>query len=187
MSGNHSVLVLNADYRPLSLFPLSVCSWQDAVKAMFSERVDVAEFYDEYISSPSMSMQIPSVIVLKNFVAGFRHPPFTRRNLYLRDMYECQYCGREGHIHGVRRGVRLTMDHVYPKSKGGPKSWENIVACCANCNGIKGDSPLETVGFSLKNKPYQPNMWELWRASRELSAGIGHIPDQWMTYLQPEK
>lgn len=186
MDPSHNVLVLNADYRPLCYFPLSVCSWQDAVRAMFTGRVDVAEFYEEYIHSPSFSIKIPSVIVLKNFVSSFRYPPFTRRNLYLRDMFCCGYCGREGFIHGVRAGVALTMDHVHPKSKGGAKNWQNIISCCEGCNAKKGDKTLKEVGFNLRYKPYRPNMRELWQNSLKISSEASNVPAQWLTYITPE-
>lgn len=181
------VLVLNADYRPLSWYPLSIISWQDAIRAIFSERVDIVEHYDEFISSPSTSIQLPSVIVLKNFVAGFRYPPFTRKNLYIRDMYECQYCGKDGSIRGLRKGLRLTMDHVYPKSRGGERSWENMVTCCDECNLKKADRTPKEARMPLINEPFRPNVRELWKNSRELQQHLVNIPEEWLTYLEPEE
>ena len=86
-------LVLNADFRPLSYFPLSLWSWQDAVKAVFLERVYIVDHYDSYVRSPSFEMRLPSVIALKEYVQAARNPAFTRFNVFLRDRFTCQYCG----------------------------------------------------------------------------------------------
>lgn len=183
---NPPVLVLNADYRPLSWYPLSVCTWQDAIKALFLGRVDVLESYDFQVSSPSTKLSVPCVIVLKRFVAPPTHPPFTRRNLLLRDMFTCQYCGHKAYEKGQRMGEKLTMDHVYPKSRGGPKSWENIVASCADCNTKKANRTPKEANMPLKFKPYQPTMRELWKNSLKLLLG-NNIPDAWKTYLLPDE
>src|SRR5258708_12850237 len=71
-------LVLNADFRPLSYFPLSLWSWQDAVKAVFLERVVIVDHYDTYVRSPSIEMRLPSVIALKEYVRAARNPAFPR-------------------------------------------------------------------------------------------------------------
>ena len=78
-------LVLNADYRPLSYYPLSLWCWQDAVKSVFLDRVSIVSNYDRTIRSPSFQMNLPSVIALKNFVKPQRNPNFTRFNVFLRD------------------------------------------------------------------------------------------------------
>ena len=78
-------LVLNADFRPLSYFPLSIWSWQDAVKAVFLDRVSVISAYERKIHSPSFEMKLPSVIALKEYVPQARRPAFTRFNVFLRD------------------------------------------------------------------------------------------------------
>src|SRR3569833_3466462 len=121
-------LVLNADYRPLSYYPLSLWSWQDAIKAVFLDRVQIVSTYDRIIKSPSFEMFLPSVVSLKEYVKPARHPAFTRFNVFLRDRFTCQYCGSRDD---------LTFDHVIPRSKGGRTTWENVVAACAPCN-LKG-------------------------------------------------
>ncbi|WP_082145776.1 HNH endonuclease [Microvirga massiliensis] len=110
-------LVLNADYRPLSYYPLSVWCWQDAIKAVFLDRVNIVSEYDRTVRSPSFEMRLPSVVSLKTYVKPTRHPAFTRFNVFLRDCFTCQYCGaRED----------LTFDHVIPRSKGGQTTWTNL-------------------------------------------------------------
>src|SRR5690606_35040018 len=122
-------LVLNADFRPLSYYPLSVWPWQEVVKAVFQERVDVVSTYDKVVRSPSLELRLPSVVSLKSYIDQDRQPAFTRFNVFLRDGFACQYCGS---------GAELTFDHVLPRSQGGTTSWENIVAACAPCNLRKG-------------------------------------------------
>ena len=84
-SNNCPSLVLNADYRPLSYFPLSIWSWKDSVKAVFLDRVNIVNEYDHYVKSPSFKMKIPSVISLKDYVPHSHKPAFTRFNVFLRD------------------------------------------------------------------------------------------------------
>ena len=85
-------LVLNADFRPLSYYPLSLCSWQDAIKSVFLKRVLIIESYEKEVHSPSTTFKLPSVIVLKDYVTCLRKPAFTRFNVFLRDNFTCQYC-----------------------------------------------------------------------------------------------
>src|SRR5688500_20237094 len=77
-------LVLNADFRPLSYYPLSLWSWQEVIKAVFLDRVDVISTYDQVVRSPSCEMRLPSVVSLKDYIALDRAPAFTRFNLFLR-------------------------------------------------------------------------------------------------------
>src|ERR1700688_362871 len=122
-------LVLNADFRPLSYYPLSIWCWQDAVKAVFLDRVNIVSEYETAVHSPSFSMRLPSVVSLKSYVKPARHPAFTRFNVFLRDRFQCQYCGRHDD---------LTFDHVVPRSLGGLTTWDNVVAACSPCNLRKG-------------------------------------------------
>ena len=91
--GSNPALVLNADYRPLSYYPLSLWSWQDAIKAVFLERVNIVSEYEVAVRSPSFTMKLPSVVSLKSYVRPARSPAFTRFNVFLRDRFKCQYCG----------------------------------------------------------------------------------------------
>ena len=121
--------MLNADYRPLSYFPLSLWTWQDAIKAVFLDRVNIVSEYDRIVRSPSFEMRLPSVVSLKTYVKPARYPAFTRFNVFLRDRFMCQYCGAKDD---------LTFDHVVPRSRGGQTTWDNVVAACAPCNLAQG-------------------------------------------------
>ncbi len=129
-------LVLNADFRPLSYFPLSTWNWQDAVKAVFLDRVSVLSEYEQEVRSPSFSMRLPSVIALRDFIPSARMPAFTRFNVFLRDGFSCQYCDHK------RSAPELTFDHVIPRARGGRTSWENVVTACGACY-LHWDSELE--------------------------------------------
>ena len=134
-----SGLVLNADFRPLSYYPLSLWSWQDAIKAVFLERVNIVANYDRAVHSPSFEMKLPSVVSLKTFVKPSTHPAFTRFNVFLRDRFSCQYCGARDD---------LTFDHLIPRSRGGHTTWSNVVAACSPCNLRKGNlTPDEAKMF----------------------------------------
>src|SRR2546430_7347770 len=118
-------VVLNADFRPLSDYPLWLWSWQDAIKAVFLERVNIVAEYDRAVRSPSLEMKLPSVVSLKTFVKPSTQPAFTRFNVFLRDKFSCQYCGsRED----------LTFDHLLPRSRGVHTTWINLVAACSSCH-----------------------------------------------------
>lgn len=169
---HHPALVLNADYRPLSYYPLSLWPWQDAVKAAWLDRVDIIAEYDEVARSPSMEIRIPSVVVLKDFVKPQRKVAFTRFNLFLRDEFACQYCGATGD---------LTFDHVVPRASGGVTSWENVVAACSKCNLHKGSKSLRRSGMSLRKPPRQPASEQLRNMGRKFPPNYLH--DSWLDFL----
>ena len=165
-------LVLNADYRPLSYYPLSLWPWQEVVKAVFLDRVDVISTYDTVIRSPNFEMSLPSVVSLKHFVAQDRPPAFTRFNLFLRDAFSCQYCGS---------GEDLTFDHIVPRSRGGRTTWENIVTACARCNLKKGGRTPREADMFPHHKPQRPNMYELQERGRRFPPN--HLHHSWLDYL----
>ena len=165
-------LVLNADYRPLSYYPLSVWSWQDAIKSVFLQRVTIVSNYDRVVSSPSFSMKLPSVIALKNFINPQSNPNFTRFNVFLRDKFLCQYCGS---------GNELTFDHLLPRSKGGQTNWSNVVTACSSCNVKKGGRLFINSGMTLNQKPYQPTTEDLHKNGKNFPPNFLH--KSWMDYL----
>ncbi|AUM74842.1 HNH endonuclease [Paracoccus jeotgali] len=165
-------LVLNADYRPLSYYPLSLWSWPEAVKAVFLDRVSIIAEYDEVVRSPSHAMRIPSVVVLRDYIKPRKRVAFTRFNLFLRDGFECQYCGSRG---------ELTFDHIVPRSRGGATSWENVVAACAPCNLRKANRSLRHSGMKLRRKPVIPNSEHMHSVGRRFPPN--HLHKTWLDFL----
>ncbi|HEV2364956.1 MAG TPA: HNH endonuclease [Caulobacteraceae bacterium] len=165
-------LVLNADYRPLSYYPLSLWPWQETVKAVFLGRVDVVSTYDTVVRSPSLAMPLPSVVSLKTYIAQDRPPAFTRFNVFLRDSFACQYCGGS---------EDLTFDHVIPRSRGGRTTWENIVAACARCNLSKGGRHPHETPMRPRRPPRRPTMYQLQENGRRFPPN--HLHQSWLDYL----
>ncbi|WP_420548619.1 HNH endonuclease [Curvivirga sp.] len=168
-------LVLNADFRPLSYFPLSLWSWQEAVKAVLTDRVNIVAEYSTEIHSPSFTMQLPSVISLKDYVKPAHTPAFTRFNVFLRDKLTCQYCGDYFPAH------QLTFDHVIPRRQGGRTTWENIVASCSPCNSKKGGLTPKEAHMPLLRTPRAPDSWELQEAGRAFPPNFLH--ESWADFL----
>lgn len=168
-------LVLNADYRPLSYFPLSLWPWRDAVRAAFLERVDVVAEYDREARSPSRRIRLPSVISLKAYAPATRRAAFTRFNVFLRDEFRCQYCNRR------QRAENLTFDHVIPRSRGGVTGWRNVVAACAPCNLRKGDRTAAESGMRPRHAPRMPGARELREIGRRFPPNYLH--ESWRDYL----
>ena len=173
--GESPALVLNADFRPLSYFPLSIWSWQDAVKAVFLDRVNIVSEYEEEVRSPTFSMRLPSVIALKQYVPLSRRPAFTRYNVFLRDRFACQYCG------ATPGTSELTFDHVIPKSRGGHTSWDNVVAACSDCNLVKGNEMPRDCGMVPAITPVEPTNHQLQRNGRSFPPNYLH--ESWRDFL----
>lgn len=168
-------LVLNADFRPLSYFPLSLWGWQDVVKAVFLERVSIVCEYDTLIHAPSMEMRLPSVIALKEYVQPRLYPAFTRFNVFLRDHFSCQYCGKN------HPAQDLTFDHVVPRSRGGRTSWENVVTACRGCNFTKANRLAKECAMHPLKKPVRPTTWRLQENGRTFPPNYLH--HSWCDYL----
>ncbi|MFO1076541.1 MAG: HNH endonuclease [Planctomycetota bacterium] len=126
------------------------------------------------IRSPSIAIKIPEVILLAGYDRIPSHEaPFTRRNLFLRDDYTCQYCGRRC------AADHLSVDHVLPRSRGGRTSWENCVLACVGCNARKADRTLKEVGFHLLRQPVRPR-WSPYlnlRPSQRLDSWAQFAPE----------
>jgi 5-methylcytosine-specific restriction endonuclease McrA len=163
---NKKVLVLDKNYRPIR-----ITSVRGAIYLVFREAANVidndynvftleewmrhskhrnemrdADF--EVLRSVSSVFGIPKIIILKNYIQKrTRSPSCTKMNIFIRDMYECQYCGiklSQGHA---------TVDHIIPKSKGGEMSWANAATSCKECNNLKGSKTLLQCNMKLLKRP----------------------------------
>lgn len=132
--------------------PHDVVSWQAAVTMLFLGKVEVLEEYDAEIRSPSVCLRAPAVARLVRAIAPgkTKRVRFSRRNVYLRDGFRCQYCGAAKSPH------ELNLDHVVPRCLGGRTTWENIVTSCYPCNQHKGSRTLDKAGMKLKRAPVKP-------------------------------
>jgi 5-methylcytosine-specific restriction endonuclease McrA len=171
----YPALVLNADYQPLSYFPLSTLPWDRAVKAVVEATHYVVAEYDKVVRSPSTSMRLPSVLALKRYHPVPRHVAFTRFNVFLRDRFLCQYCGER---HAT---VDLTFDHVVPRSRGGLTAWDNVVAACSPCNVRKDNRTPAQAQMWPRHAPRQPSPSELMAAKRAFPPNYLH--ETWVDYL----
>ena len=166
------VLVLNADAQPASYLPLSAVQWKEAITYMFLDKCTVLEWYDDWVvHSATWETKVPSVIMLKDFMRRRRNPRFSKANLYLRDLYTCQYCNTP------YSKQSLSLDHVIPLSKGGKTNWENIVAACQKCNTQKGNKMI----MKPKRMPYRPDYYELVNNRKQLEIEVRH--NSWHDYL----
>ena len=161
------VLVLNATYEPLS-----VVSQPRAVHLILSDKAEVIESDEAPIRSQHVSFPAPLVIKLQYYV---RIPhnlpmPLSRRAVFLRDSYTCQYCA-------VQPGKEyLTIDHILPRSRGGRTEWENIVTSCAACNRKKSNRTPEEANLKLMYPPTRPRFWAM-----AMMMGPGN--EVWRKYL----
>lgn len=161
---SYKTLVLNADFRPLSTWPLSVVSAEDAVSTVWRDRAQVVETWEgAFYRSPSMEIPVPKVIALRHFAPVSAQPKFCRRSILLRDGFRCQYCGEQFDAKD------LTFDHVIPRASGGKTEWSNILSACVECNKLKRDRPAnwngkKSDGLRPLKPPRQPTTAELLRA-----------------------
>jgi 5-methylcytosine-specific restriction endonuclease McrA len=160
------VLVLNASFEPIN-----VCTVRRAIVLILKAKAEVIDEHELELHAEKLSMTRPSVIRLTTYVRipyqSFRRK-ITRRAVFARDGWECQYCGKRG---------SLTMDHVIPRSKGGDTSWENVVACCAGCNRRKGDRSVSQSGMKLRTHPQAPH------ATIFIHVASPTIPLSWRPYI----
>ena len=136
------------------------------------EKVSVVSEYNEIVRSPSISIKIPSVVALKEFVICSRKPAFTRFNVFLRDGFQCQYCGVENN---------LTFDHILAKSKGGKTTWDNVITACSNCNTSKGNKTLEEAKLLPSKEPFQPSISFLQEKIKKYPPNYLH--ESWKDFL----
>ncbi len=161
------VLVLNASYEPIN-----VCTVRRAAVLVLKQRAEILEQAKWNLHAESVTMPRPVVIRLVTYVRIPRDAhsrKITRRAVFARDQWTCQYCGNE-------RGT-LTIDHVIPRSKGGGSAWDNIVTCCAPCNRRKGDRLPKQAGMLPRRQPKAPS------PTLFVHVAMTRIPDIWHQYL----
>jgi 5-methylcytosine-specific restriction endonuclease McrA len=161
-----AVLVLNANFEPIN-----VCNIQHAVGMMLTEKASLVLNGRGVLHTARTTYPIPSVIRLQQMV----HPPrpqvpLSRREIYRRDFYTCQYCGKTTPI--------LTIDHVIPRHLGGKHEWTNVVAACPSCNHRKGGRPLEETGMTLLRTPKAPSQSAAYVFARQLTGNT-----EWESFL----
>jgi 5-methylcytosine-specific restriction endonuclease McrA len=165
---SQDVLVLNSDYEPLN-----VCNMRRAISMVVLGKVDVLHHDLAIIHSARDDYAIPSVVRLRSHIKRPRPKlRLSRRSVFARDNYTCQYCGH--------RGNDLTVDHVIPRRLGGPNTWENLVCCCKRCNTKKGDKTLAQVGLVLAQRPKEPHYVPFISLTKFIS---GTQNELWRDYL----
>ena len=138
------VLVLNQNYEPLN-----VCNLPRAFRLLFGAKAEVIEYDHQVIRTPRTEFRAPSIIRLQHQVRRPRpRVKLTRREVFVRDRYTCQYCGNQSH--------ELTIDHIVPRHRGGGHTWENLVAACKTCNHRKGGKLLDEARLRLVRTPFEP-------------------------------
>jgi len=167
-----SVLLLNMDFCPISILPLSVIGWRQAIKLVFLDKITVLHEYEDWkIHSPTMTINVPAVAVTREYFNTKKIVRLSRRNIYLRDLFTCQYCEE------VFPVSDLSLDHVKPKAAGGKTEWENIVTACESCNSKKGSKLMSPI-----RAPYKPNYWQLVKNMSHDHIHVKH--PSWLNYIQ---
>ena len=152
--------------------PIKVISWQRAITLLFLGKVEVVEEYTDDIRSVTLVIKIPAVVrLLRAFRRHAKPVKFSRVNIYARDHYRCQYCGKKAGM------PELTYDHVVPRSRGGETSWENCVLACVRCNTKKANKSLRDAGMRLEREPRRPR----WSALVDLLPA--KRPASWSKFL----
>ncbi len=160
------VLVLNASYEPLN-----VCSVRRAHVLVFKGKAEVVEHLGRPLRSAAQRFLWPHVIRLLQYVRVPKsvQRKISRRALFARDGWRCQYCGSDG--------GKLTLDHVVPRSRGGDSVWENVVTSCSPCNLRKGNRTLDEAGMRLHALPRRP------APALFVTLAAPRVPDGWHPYL----
>jgi len=147
-----------------------VTNAKKAILLVFCEKAEIIENNNKLIRSVHTAIHLPSIVRLLRYVSVPRkRVVLSRRNIIKRDQNTCQYCGS-------RMGP-FTVDHVIPKHRGGPESWENLVCACVKCNTKKGGRTLEECHMSLLRKPRKPNHLFV------IQHFIGVVDQRWKPYL----
>ena len=166
-------LILNADASPVSLLPLSTVPWEEAIRYLVSEKATPLEWYDDWVvHSATWETRVPAVMILNEYQKKKTAVRFSKQNVFLRDGFECQYCGDD-----VSRKT-ATLDHIMPTSHGGKTTFENTCCACADCNARKGNNKK----IVPKAKPFKPTYFQLVAKRKQMSWDVGH--KSWRAYLE---
>ncbi len=164
---NLPVLILNVNFEPLH-----VCNTKRALALVFSGKAETILNGRGIIRSTSTEFEVPSVIRLSYMIKRPRpRLALSKREVLRRDEYTCQYCGRT-----MRH---LTIDHVVPRHKGGPHTWQNLVAACSACNRRKGGRSPTEANMSLQRQPFEPKATAIYRFGRHLSHN-----QEWQQFIE---
>jgi 5-methylcytosine-specific restriction endonuclease McrA len=167
-SAHRPVLVLNQNYEPLN-----VCNMRRAMGLIFHEKAEVLEVYQQPLASATRTFAAPSVIRLIYMIKRPRpRVKLTRREVFIRDDYTCQYCGS--------RTGDLTIDHIIPRSRGGQHTWENLVSACKPCNHRKGGKTLIESRMRLRTEPHEPRAGIYYTIQRRLTSAAH---DDWGKFI----
>jgi len=162
-------LLLNASFEPLQ-----VISWKRAISMLTRGKVEIVEEYEREIRSVSFVVKMPAVVRLLRFIRWRKSGvKFSRRNIYVRDGFKCQYCSDRF------PASDLTYDHVVPRRLGGRTTWENIVTACWPCNARKGGRTPAQARMALRKTPIRPE----WLPAVMFSINLRSAPDAWRDYL----
>jgi len=179
--GHTKCLLLNIDYSPLCLM-----SWKRAVvwsiKYDNNNRygIEIIDFYkDDYIlTAGNKHYPIPAVAKTNRFFkTNLSQITFARKNIFVRDEYSCQYCGKKF------EHAKLTYDHVIPRSQGGQTNWTNIVTACVSCNSRKGNRTPKEAGMPLLKIPAKPEKRLRYLPIYDYLTTIKEVPQEWKLYL----
>jgi len=165
-------LLLNTDGQPVSLLPMSTLTWQEAIKYIVLEKATVLEWHEDWIvRSARWETPVPAVLMLKEYMKPKISVRFSKSNVFLRDLYACQYCGDS-----VNRKT-ATLDHVLPVSHGGKTTYENCVTACGPCNSSKGNNKK----IKPKKAPHRPGYFELVERRKRMPFDLKH--PEWAVYI----
>ena len=162
---NRAVLVLNANY-----IPLAVCTAKREICLSVLDKVDILVNYDSKVHSPSVSLPLPSIVKVKEFIHyNSLNVEISRKNIILRDNHICQYCG-------TKKGP-ITVDHIMPKVRGGKDTWDNLITACQPCNQKKGDRTPDEIGMHILKQPKKPSRIHYYQQY------VNTLQSDWKPYL----
>lgn len=164
---NEPVLLLNANYEPLN-----VCTMRRAVGLMLTGKAEMLLNGRGVIRTASSSIPRPSILRLSYMVHRPRpRVKLTKNEIFRRDGYTCQYCGR--------KTSKLTIDHIVPRQRGGQHTWTNLAAACPTCNRKKGGRTPQEAGMRLLKMPGEPSASALYLYGHHLKYN-----EEWRTYIE---